>query len=87
MSKEKEVLIQLQTYSPNILIDKLSGDLNCKNDAALAKRLQIPGSVISRLRHKKIAISAQILLRIHENTDLSIRELRKIMGDTRKLFS
>jgi hypothetical protein len=87
MAKGKEVLIQLQTYRPNTLIDKLAGDLNCKNDAALAKRLKIPGSVISRLRHKKIAISAQILLRIHENTEFSIRELRRIMGDTRKLFS
>jgi hypothetical protein len=43
--------------------------------------------VISKVRHRRLAVSGEILLKIHEETEIPIRELRHMMGDTRPYFS
>jgi hypothetical protein len=40
--------------------------------------------VISKIRHRTLPVGASLLIRMHEVTDLSIRELRELMGDRRK---
>ncbi|MCL1887057.1 MAG: helix-turn-helix domain-containing protein [Betaproteobacteria bacterium] len=75
-------------YDPNPLLDMLILRQNLKTDAELARILEINPSVISKIRHAKTRVSASLLLEIHEMTNLSIRELRNIMGDTKnKYFS
>lgn len=39
---------------------------------------------ISDVRHRRIPIGACMLVRIHEETGLNIKELRKLIGDKRK---
>ncbi|WP_019142473.1 hypothetical protein [Noviherbaspirillum massiliense] len=74
------------TYDPNRLLDAILEKLNLKNDAALSRALEVQPPVISKLRHKKLPVGASILIRMHEVTDLSIRELRDLMGDRREKF-
>jgi plasmid maintenance system antidote protein VapI len=74
------------TYDPNNLIDFLRLELKCANDAALAKALEIAPPIISKIRHRKLAVCASLLIRMHEVSGLTIRELRDLMGDRRQKF-
>jgi len=51
-----------------------------QSDYALAKRLHITPPVISRIRNGKKAISARIILAVYDNTDLSIEQIRELIG-------
>ena len=73
-------------YDPNRLLDTLLAHQNLKTDAELARTLEVNPSVISKIRNSKARISASLLLDIHEMTDISIRELRNLMGDTKNKY-
>lgn len=76
-------LISQQTYDPNRLLDALIERLNLKNDAALSRALEVAPPVISKIRHARLPVGASMLIRMHEESGLSIRELRGLMGDRR----
>ncbi|TCS38552.1 hypothetical protein EDC30_102291 [Paucimonas lemoignei] len=73
-------------YQPNRLLDTLIKDLHLKNDAALCRTLQIGPPLISKIRHGRLPVSASILIRMHETTGRSIRELRQVLGDRRAKY-
>lgn len=66
---------------PNHLLDALLQKLNLKNDAALSRALEVSPPMISKIRHRKLPVGASLLIRMHEVSDLSIKELRDLMGD------
>ncbi|HEX8611295.1 MAG TPA: hypothetical protein VF800_08420 [Telluria sp.] len=68
------------TYDPNKVLDAIIERLQLKNDAALSRALEVAPPVISKIRHRTLPIGATILLRMHEISDFSIRELRAMMG-------
>jgi len=74
------------TYDPDRLLDALLDKLRLKNDAALSRALEVPPPVISRIRRRRPHVGAAILLRMHEVSDLSIKDLRVLMGDRRGKF-
>ncbi|GJI94050.1 hypothetical protein RugamoR57_07680 [Duganella caerulea] len=71
-------------YDPARLLDALLERLHLKNDAALSRLLEIEAPTISKIRHRRVNIGATLLLRMHEVSDLSIEELRSLMGDRRE---
>lgn len=73
-------------YDPNQLFDTLLDTLHLKNDAALARVLDVQPPMISKIRHRRLSVSAGLLLRMHEVTGKSIRELRDLMGDRRASY-
>lgn len=73
-------------YNPNRLLDTLIEKLHLKNDAALSRALEVAPPVISKIRHHRLPVGASLLIRMHEVSDLSIRELRYLMGDRRDKF-
>lgn len=73
----------INTYDPNNLLNVLLGKLQLKNDAALSRALEVAHPVISKIRRYHLPVSASILIRMHERTGLTIRELRDLMGDRR----
>jgi hypothetical protein len=73
-------------YDPNNLLDALIEKLNLKNDAALSRALEVAPPVISKIRHRRLPVGASLLIRMHEVSDLSIKELRTLMGDRRDKF-
>jgi hypothetical protein len=79
-------LASLVTYSPANLLDALIEHLNLKNDAALARTLEVAPPLISKLRHQALPVGGAILIRMHEVSGLSISELRILMGDRRQKF-
>lgn len=64
----------------NPLLDLLKATLALKTDAALARRLALPIPAISKLRHCKIRVTPDMLISMHEETGLSIRELKSYLG-------
>jgi len=70
-------------YNPGRLLDTLIDLLNLKNDAALSRLLQVAPPTISKIRHGKTDVGAPLLVRMHELSNLPVRELRTLMGDRR----
>jgi hypothetical protein len=66
-------------YDPNRVLDAIIEKTGLKNDAALSRALEVAPPVISKIRHSTLPIGATILLRMHEISDYSIRELRALM--------
>jgi hypothetical protein len=66
-------------YDPNRVLDAIINKLRLKNDAQLSRVLEVAPPVISKIRHNTLPIGATILLRMHEVSDFSIRELRALM--------
>jgi plasmid maintenance system antidote protein VapI len=73
-------------YDPDRLLDTLINRLNLKNDAALSRALEVAPPVISKIRHRRLPVGASMLIRMHEVTDLSIEELRDLLGDRRRKY-
>jgi hypothetical protein len=85
MARPNRVL-KLESYDPNPLLDRLKRFVPGQNDIGLAVALGVTKSIISKIRNKHADISAEMLLNMHEMSGLSIRELRDLMGDTRRFF-
>jgi transcriptional regulator with XRE-family HTH domain len=60
--------------------------MKLKNDAALSRLLSVAPPVISKIRHGRLPVGASLLIRMHEETDISISELRELMGDRRSKY-
>jgi hypothetical protein len=75
-----------ETYDPNHLLDTLLEKMNLKNDAALSRALEVGPPVISKIRHRRLPVGASLLIRMHEVSDMSIRDLRDLMGDRRTKY-
>jgi hypothetical protein len=79
-------LIEQTTYDPNRLLDTLLEKMSLKNDAALSRALEVAPPVISKIRHRRLPVGASLLIRMHETSGMSIRELRDLMGDRRTKY-
>ena len=77
---DQHPLVSQDGYDPNRLLDALIQKLNLKNDAALSRALEVRPPVISKIRHRTLPVGASLLIRMHEVTDLSIRELRSVLA-------
>lgn len=76
-----ERLLQSETYAPGKLLDAMIERGGLKNDAALSRAMNIQAPMISKVRNKKLPVSALFLIRLHETFDMPIAELRTLMGD------
>jgi len=72
-------------YNPDNVLDAIIAKLHLKNDAALSRALEVAPPVISKIRHRILPIGATILLRMHEVSDFSIRELRALMATPKNM--
>ena len=79
-------LTSQQTYDPNHLLDVLIEKLSLKNDAALSRALEVAPPVISKIRHRRLPVGASLLIRMHEVSEMSVRDLRDLMGDRRTKY-
>ena len=70
--------LEPSSFVPNKLLDTLIEKMNLKNDAELCRVLEVQPPIISKIRHRKLAVGATILLRMHVKSDISIRELKDL---------
>ncbi len=74
-------------YDPEALFARLCIRLGVKSYSALGLKIGLSPSAVSKVRNRKVVISSEILLKIHDATDIPLRELRRWMGDTRPFYS
>ncbi len=65
---------------PNKFLNFLLENLALKNDAALARTLDVAPPVISKIRHGRLAIGASLIISAHEVSGISIRKLKAAAG-------
>lgn len=70
--------LEPSSFVPNKLLDTLIEKLNLKNDAELCRVLEVQPPIISKIRHGKLSVGATILLRMHEKSEITIRELKEL---------
>jgi hypothetical protein len=85
MMKVQPKLLDDPNYNPNRLLDTVIASLTLKNDAALSRALGVTAPLLSKVRHRRLPVGAELMIRIHDATTLSITEIRDLMGDSRRL--
>lgn len=58
------------------LFDIVIARMHLKNDAALARLLEVAPPVISKIRNGKLPLGASIIIRVHEVTDMPVKEIK-----------
>lgn len=82
--KPKAVEADNPHYDPDLLLDTLMRLLGARNDRQLASRLGVQPSQICKIRKRNLSVPASLLISMHEETGLSLRQLRALMGDYRE---
>ena len=75
-------MIPTITPGPARLLDLAIRSLGVKNDRALAVRCHITPPAISKMRTGSLPIGASMLLRLHDETGISLDKLREAGGIT-----
>lgn len=71
-------------YDPASLLNTVMRLLCAKNDRQLATRLGVQPPQICKIRKRRVPVTPALLICMHEETGLSLRELRTLMGDYRE---
>ena len=64
----------------NDVLDRLVEKLDLKNDAALARAMEVAPPVISKMRHARLAFGDVCIIKAHELTDWPVREIKHWLG-------
>lgn len=80
----KVVEVDNPHYDPEMLLDTLASLLGVRNDRHLADKLSGQPSQICKIRKRRVPVAPALLISMHEETGLSIRQLRALMGDFRE---
>jgi predicted house-cleaning noncanonical NTP pyrophosphatase (MazG superfamily) len=74
--------LEPSSFMPNKLLDTLIERMHLKNDAELCRVLEVQPPIISKIRHRKLNVGATILLRMHEKSNIPIRELKDLTSQS-----
>jgi hypothetical protein len=66
------------------LLDHLTQMLKLKNDRQLSNYFEYRPPVFSKIRNRKMAISANVILLIHEKTDMPVAEIRRLIDESER---
>jgi hypothetical protein len=75
---------ELKSYDPGRLLVYLKQILQVKSDIALSKTLRVSHQLLVAIREQKLAITGAVLILMQEVSQVSIAELRRILGDRRR---
>lgn len=67
--------------SNNTLLDTIITEGHLKNDAALSRLLNLAPPVISKIRHGKLNVSGDTIIRIHEEVGMSIARIKHLVAE------
>lgn len=65
---------------PDALLAAVMQNLEITKDAALARALEVAPSIISKIRHRRSSVTADLLLRMHEETAIPIKTLKSLLA-------
>jgi len=82
-SKEPRDVDQEQQELADInsgMLDKMKEVMQLKNDAALARAMDLAPPVVSKLRNGVLPFGSNYVIRAHELTGLPVREIKDCLG-------
>jgi plasmid maintenance system antidote protein VapI len=62
------------------MLDVVISNQNLKNDAALARALKVAAPVISKVRNNVLPVGATLLVKLHEATGMTTKEIKTLAG-------
>ena len=71
-------------YDPDNLLNAVMRVMRARNDRELALSLGVQASQICKIRKRRASVPPHLLISMHEETGLSLRQLRALMGDYRE---
>ena len=81
-ARQRARALEPSSFVPNKLLDTLIERMPLTNDAELCRVLEVQPPIISKIRHRKLNVGATILLRMHEKSNIPIRELKELTIDS-----
>ncbi|MES2113736.1 MAG: hypothetical protein V4578_01220 [Pseudomonadota bacterium] len=78
--KAPSKLLADPNYDPNRLLDTVLATLDLRTDVALSRVLGVAPPQLSKVRHRRLPVPAELVILIHDATRLSIAEIRTLMG-------
>lgn len=73
-------------YNPSALLDAVARKLAVRDDAALARTLELSRLLIEKIRQRRQRVGASILQRMHELSGFTIPQLKSMMGERRTKY-
>jgi len=73
-------VLGVDSYDPDNLLDAVIERMNTKNDAGLARALEVAPPVISKIRNRRLTVGATMMIRIHDKAGMQIDEIHQLMG-------
>jgi hypothetical protein len=64
------------------LLDYLLKTYKIKNDAQLSKALNVLPPVISKIRNRKYPVSAVMILEIHEQFEMPVKQIKALAAES-----
>lgn len=68
------------TYNTAHMLDLVLERNKLKNDAALARTLGVAPPVISKVRNDVLPLGPALLVKLHESTGMSTKEIKALAG-------
>lgn len=63
----------------HLLLDTIMREYKLKTDAELARFLDLKASQISKLRHNRLPVGAEAILRVHDITGWEIKKIKGML--------
>ena len=73
--------------TPHALFDFLKRESEIKSDSALARALKVKPPVISKMRTGRLKVGVELILRIHLQTDMPVRDILRLLKQTQEIKS
>jgi hypothetical protein len=77
---------QTYFYDPNRLLNMVMQKIGVASDEALTARLRVSSAIIRSLRAGTLPVGASLLIWMSEISDMTVVELRRVLGDRRAKF-
>ena len=71
---------QSQKHTVAYMLDVVLQEQNLKNDAALARALNVAPPVISKIRNGVLPLGSSMLVKLHEYTGLTTLKIKTLAG-------
>lgn len=71
--------MQKKVSDPNALFDTIIKESGLKNDAALARSIEVQPSTISNMRALRVGIGATMIIKIMENHHMPLGRVHRLL--------
>ena len=79
--KTTEPISPRYVAAANELLDEAIRQLKLKNDAALARAMEMGPPIVSKIRSGQVRVGPATLIRLHEVTGWAVRTMKVALGE------